>query len=309
MAYRTGSVNSYEELRGVLISACTAAGWSLQDGILVKGAAFVRPYVSIGNNYKGAGLSLEGGSGRNGGAITGSSDKFRPRLGSPGKRMPPPNWPCVYHIFCHNAPDEVYVIIRHDVNAYYWFAFGVSQIPGIDGTGLWMVATTAEIYANFDGGGTVYMDEESGNPDSYSVSGYVSGPWWADNAAGIGRVTAAIMLGTWVPSGRLISGMANAIEPLVPLVKHSPSAWNAESVLLPIRVHQGVAEDKNRVVLEHAHARFLRLNNLEPEQILTIGTERWKAFPFYRKNTISPNDAKNKDHSGTFGWAIRYDGP
>ncbi len=309
MAYRTGSVNSYEELRGVLISACTAAGWSLQDGILVKGAAFIRPYVSIDSYPNGAGLSLEGGSGRNGGTITGSSDKFRPRLGSPTAKMPNPNWPCAYHIFCHSNPDEVYVILRHDVDAYYWLTFGISQMPGIDGAGLWMSATTAGQKSPASTVGGCYMDETGGNPDAISLGGFTSGPWWSTMSTGLNRVTAAIMLDVWVPCGRLVSQGANAIEPLVPLVAHSPSSWNAESVLLPIRVHQGVAESKHRVVLEHAHARYLRLNNLEPEQVLTIGTERWKVFPFYRKNTISPNSVSGALHTGTFGWAIRYDGP
>lgn len=308
MAYITGSVNSYDELLNILTSACIAAGWSLQDGILVKGAALVRPYASVASYGKGAGLSLEGGSGRNGSILTGSSDKFRPRLGSPSLDFPEPNWPCVYHVFCHNSPDEVYAILRHDVDAYYWLSFGISDVPGIGGTGLWMIAISGLAKGTMIGGG-VNMSETSGNPDVVNTYGSTSGPWWGTNQIPLSRSIGAILLEAWIGCGGISYGYVNAVEPLAPLVAHSHSSWNAESVLLPIRVHRGVAERKNLIVLEHRHARYLRIGNLEPEQVITIGVERWKVFPFYRKNTQSPNVVNRANHSGTFGWAIRYDGP
>ena len=68
-------------------------------------------------------------------------------------------------------------------------------------------------------------------------------------------------------------------------------------------------ENKVRLVLEVRNARYMRIGNNDPEQVITLGPDRWKVFPFLRKNASVPDGGSVIDHSGTFGWAIRYDGP
>jgi hypothetical protein len=86
-------------------------------------------------------------------------------------------------------------------------------------------------------------------------------------------------------------------------------------VLLPLRAWKERTPYKSSLVADLANARLLRIDNITPGDILTIGTDKWKAYPWYRKN-VSARDgsgnqgsAYNINHTGTFGWAIRYEGP
>ena len=69
------------------------------------------------------------------------------------------------------------------------------------------------------------------------------------------------------------------------------------------------ASNKVSILAKIENARYLRIDNLQPEQILTFGAEKWMVFPFHKKNSSVRDGGTSIDHSGTFGWAIRYDGP
>lgn len=100
--------------------------------------------------------------------------------------------------------------------------------------------------------------------------------------------------------------------PAAPHLSRSPSAWNQESPLLPIQCTLVRASSKVSLVADIRNARYLRVDNHSPEQIIELGPDRWKIYPFYRKNTSARDGSVapvGTDHTGTFGWAIRYDGP
>ncbi len=63
------------------------------------------------------------------------------------------------------------------------------------------------------------------------------------------------------------------------------------------------------VHLQFENAKFIRINNYEPEQLIVLGNDKWMVFPFYKKNSESLGGTGISDHTGTFGWVIRYDGP
>ena len=96
---------------------------------------------------------------------------------------------------------------------------------------------------------------------------------------------------------------------LVPLISRSPSNWSNEAILLPIEPVLTRSPNKASILAKIENARYLRIENLEPEQVLTLGNDKWMVFPFHKKNSSVPNGGSTIDHSGTFGWAIRYDGP
>ena len=100
----------------------------------------------------------------------------------------------------------------------------------------------------------------------------------------------------------------HAIGSAAPHIERSPSAWNGESPLLPIQAYVWRASAKCSLVVDMRHARYLRIDNYEPGQIITLGGDSWKVYPFYRKASSARNGGIGIDHTGTFGWAIRYDG-
>ena len=82
-------------------------------------------------------------------------------------------------------------------------------------------------------------------------------------------------------------------------------------MLLPLRCYKERPSYKSSLIADLANARLVRINNLAPGDIVTLGAEKWKTFPWYRKDLSYPNGGVtgNYNHSGTFGWAIRYQGP
>lgn len=298
MAYFTGSINSYNELLTALVNACTANGWAWTSGILSKGRAFVKPSVSSAN---GIGLRIEGGTGQSVTNLLNPSPQAA-RLGPQSASFwPAVAWPAQYHIHLGSSPDEVYVVLNTNVTDFYWLAFGLSTVP-MAGTGLWMAASAPRI----DGG--VYgasFSETSGSQSSYYGCPLLFWSSASYDANGNPMAIQSAANGAW-PMHTSVG-----IASLRPLIERYELTWNKAAVLLPAREYIAAPENKRQLLIDAAHARLVRLGSLEPGQILQLGADRWRVYPFLRKNTASPNSGTSNAmaHSGTFGWALRYDGP
>lgn len=317
MAYYTGSVNNYSDLLSALTSACVAEGWAWDGTILSKGSAFVRPYVSASaTTTEGPGLIVEGGTGSSGGVLSGAS-AARPRLGRPGSagEWAALVWPATYHVMVHANPDEVYLVLSFGVDYHYWLSFGLSDQSELPGSGLWLSASSRRGYGTDPSGGATICATNGGVAHS-SVSAYGSTAFFWETDSSQGATHWPHTLHTGLDSGSWFGGVQgasvgalNAIYPAAPHIGQSPNVWNNEAILIPIKIHQWRASSKCSLVCQVRHARYVRVNNYEPGQIITLGPDRWIIFPFYRKNSAVPAGGIALDHSGTFGWAIRYDGP
>ena len=312
MAYYTGSVSNYTELLNVLVNSCVAEGWAWADGILSKGAIFVRPFArevfdsSSGQRY-GAGLIIEGGTGKQGVSLVNPSI-VKPRLGSSGldtTLAPQVLWPAQYNL--HIFDTEVFLILKFNVEYYYRLAFGISNIQD---TGMWLSGyapewteiTVGVQWNGFD------MTHDGG---ASTGLGRVTAPFWRSVRSTAAYLNADVVLfqGSW--QGNVANSTSEgfifshkALSPLFSL----KNQWNSEVVLLPFKCYLQRASGKVSMLLDLAYARLLRIDNFEPEQIITLGNVKWKIYPFLRKN-IQVADTGSGTHSGTFGWAIRYDGP
>lgn len=315
MAYYTGSVNSYADLLNALLTACVDEGYTLTDDILSKGSLFVRPYASAQNNgTENPGLVVEGGTGVSAGALVNPSPA-KPRLGRPAITGQGQNsnvtWPAVYHLHIYTNPDEVVLVLNHSVDAYWRIAFGMSDIPGVGGSGLWISGTSGR------GGPT----QSSGSEGSFamdalgSLNGALSAglPFWQSAPAAANfaeNVIQSDLLGAiWIDSATASLAAATYAHPHI---SRSPSAWNSEAPLLPIQAYVARASAKVSLLLDIRNARYVRLDNYIPGQVITLGSDRWRLYPGVRKNSTERNGGGSTtgiDHSGTFGWAVRYDGP
>lgn len=297
--YYTGSVTSYSDLLTVLVTYCTSHGWSYSGGILSKGAAFLALKLG-GSGNAGEGLMVQGGTGQSGSTLLNPSPNHA-RIGRPstGTVWDVVGWPATYHIHIGTDTNEVYVLLNTNITTYYYLAFGVSNHPGLTGTGLWLTGNVGE----YPGGSGVQISHLGGTMDN---SRSCCGPFWAATPTAWQYLSETMHIepGVWSnsTSGQQIAG----IEMLSPLVGLSPNNWNGESVLLPMRVFRRMGSNKYGLLADIVHARYVRLNNLEPGQIVTLGHEQWKVYPFYKKNSAAPDGGSNINHTGTFGWAIRY---
>lgn len=327
MAFVTGTAASYAALKTAVETACVAAGWTLADDILSKGSAFVQLRVATpsttGSTQQGTGLAAFPGTGKSGTTLLGTVS-YAPRLG-PLTHPAATNYfkqialPFDYFIFTFTAPDEVYVIARW-VNYYTRLCFGVSKPPGAGGNGLWVDASVygREGYGSTSGGYNSAIIGAASGSASYTGMGdptypCITGMWQNTRGHWFGTSYSPSLINTsegWMVGGPLnYAGQCNAISAIDPLVSVLQSGSFADPPLLPIRVHQCISATENRVVLEVENARYFRLKNHDPEAIIQRGGSQWMVFPWLRKDGTVAGDVDGATHSGTFGWAIRYEGP
>lgn len=303
MAYYNGVVTSYQELLDVLVAACVTEGWTWADSILNKGAAYLKLSNQTGNF---PGVVAQGGTGKSSAALVNPSAAM-PRLGRPVYLGQGQNsnvtWPAQYYIHIFDNPDEVYLVLHHSVDAFWKLAFGLSDL---DGSGLWITGTA----------GSQGPTQSSAAQGSFGASLTGGGgtlstgiPFWqAASGSTIYTENTLFRDGSWLLSGSTF----HAVLAIAPLFARLPNSWNQESILIPILAYESVASSKISLRLQLNNARYIRVDNYEPNQILILGNEKWKVYPGVRKNITDRNGGNVSigfDHSGTFGIAIRYDGP
>lgn len=298
MPYATGTVNDYASLLQAITDTCTANGWTLQGEVLVKGGCYTHLFLNGTSDE----LHIRGGTG-----VDASNNLTGP--GYQDYRLARLVFPVVYQIHVHTAPDEVYVIAKCDADAYPWLAFGQSPVDGMAAYGQWAGATfntsqglpgTSGFAVSVAPGGKPFQHNDAWQQGAPFWSGYIYASYTARNSTDMNHGLDGV--DTWTPA-------ASALAPQLPMVARQPNTWNGEAILLPIEPTINRASNKIARIGSIGHARFVRIDNLLPEDIVTIGSDQWKVYPFLRRNTSVRDGAADADHSGTMGWAIRYDGP
>lgn len=294
MAYYTGTANDMTALRQALIDACVLEGWSWDGGseVLSKAAMFLR--LQIVSGY----LTLLGRTGATSGDAPNEA-----RIGTFASTAV--TFPLTYEIFAFAG--EVYMVVNYSVDLYQWCAFGQSTVQGISGSGMWVgasLATTApaglQLSPTAGAQGSNYAAPALFWQTTYTYTEVRS--CWVDSGLD-GQ-------GWWL--GQTLSGVTVGIAATVPLVGLLPNSWNSEAVLLPIRCYKVRPSNKISLIADLEHARYTRVDNYAPGEVITIGADRWKVYPWYRKNTAARDGGATTGinaHSGTLGWAIRYEGP
>lgn len=291
MAYYSGVANDMAAIRQALIDACVGEGWvwNASQSVLSRDKLFVKI------THSSTRLDFLGRSSLTAGDMP--SPVGIAQLGSGGSLVPL-SWPMSFEIFIF--VNEVFLLVNYGVEYYQFAAFGGSTVGNLIGTGLWVTASAKK---------TPSMVSIAAFGRVRSAGYSVPAPFLRAGA-GIGDsesfIHTGLVDGIWGASTGLV---ASTIPALVPLFGISPNSWNTEAVLLPIRVFQSRAERKVSLVADIKNARYMRIDNYDPQQVILIGSERWKVYPFYSKNTASRDGGTGITHSGTLGWAIRYDGP
>ncbi|MHB1283046.1 MAG: hypothetical protein ACYCZI_04115 [Metallibacterium scheffleri] len=296
-AYVTGTANSYADLLAALQTACTANGYTLTGNVLSKGTLFIEAKVV------GSTLQIQGGSGQAAGVLSGRSNAQPSLIGltittaSPTVNHPIV-FPVTYDIHINTAPDEVYLWINYEATCYQYLAFGQSDQPGLVGTGNWYYGTAG---TNTNGSSWDFRTIGGGvtNGSNFNCGLFDALQNYFVGVGGIDHQLDAA--GNW-------SGYYSASDRW-PVQQNSPSAWNGESVLSPIIVYAARPSSLFSQVLQTRHLRWVMLDNLTDGQIVTLGPDRWKMYPLWRRSsrTLIPTPAGQG--TGTLGYAVRYNGP
>ena len=319
MAYYTGNVNNYDDLLGAIVTACQALGWTWADSILSKGSAFVKLTVSTVSQETagsvGSGILMQGGTGQTGATLI-NPTSCQPRLGRPcpnADYFAAVTWPATYHIHIFNNPDEVFVVLNFDTQYHYWLAFGVSDVSGLPGTGQWIAAVSPMQAYSTSWGDGISITPTTGQTAGSSSGTVCTGFFWADyrgnNANQLADTIHSNFDGLgWQGYARQGSANSfNAVAAATPHIGMTPSAWNQDAPLIPIHGYVWRSEYKCSLAVQIRGARYIRVDNYEPGDIITLGTDKWKVYPFYLKNASVRDGGSRINHTGTFGWALRYD--
>lgn len=303
MAYYSGQVSSYQELKDVLMNACIQHGWNQNDQILNKDSMFFKFRVSNVNGYPdGIGLLVKGG--------TSSSNFSSPevRLGSIGSSTDAPYptkvaFPVDYRI--HIFENEVFLIIKYNLDKFMHVAFGYDPVTHA----IFLSASTRQYTASFD---SFYLTS-SGGGSQYNEYAAGGGFFWDSANMGWNNTKNTVLFdGDWSANGGVFQsqvGFVSAMPSYSVLINRQPSNWSNEAVLLPINIYKTELSKKVKHIAFVENARYTRLDYYDPEQIIELGNVRWKIYPFHFKNINARNGGDGINHSGTLGWAIRYDGP
>lgn len=323
MAYLIGTANSLQDLKLALEANLESNGWEWEGTSLRKRGLHVGLEI-IGNGVS-TGSRLHITVGNNAQDIAPVKPWIGPYLGLTGKPSSW-EWPVTYHLHISDSPLEVYLMVSYG-DFFQMLSFGQSPSPGNAGTGNWVhgsvgsdpSTTTAKTYAE-----DAYSLDKTGIICRGNYGYYLSScaPFFKKGTSleigAFGSSMHGIIKGDssvgWInPSSSFdyapnLDGASSA-QTLVPLLDCALNSWNSETVLLPCQVFHRRAGNKVSLVGELRNLRFIRNDYLPDGEVIDLGGERWKVYPFYRRNP-SDRDVKTipRNHSGTFGIAIKYDG-
>lgn len=312
MGYYSGTANSLTALRTALLTHAQADGWALSGNVLSKSGVYFE--ITDDASHMSC-LGCESNAVANPAPCAVKIGTIYQLSGYATRLI---SFPCNYEVF--GFSDELYLIVNYDVDSFQWMAFGKSSVPGLPGQGGWCGASiggAAATYLSNGSGAPIYLALDSisnlaaaGNfgstcamlfSNQYPVGNY-------PDASFNSHVNSGLDGHGWLPSAANTAGQIGALS-IAELLFMQPSGWNTEAALLPIRAWKMRSSYKVSLTVDLAHARHLRIDNLTPGDILTIGADKWKVFPWYRKDLSSRNGGRAVNHTGTFGWAIRYEGP
>lgn len=309
MAYYSGTAASLTALRTALLTHAQADGWTLTGDVLSKAGVYFQ-IKETADNITCLGCASHAVANPAPETVNIGLIYYHPTQGE--RKI---SFPCTYEVF--GFAQELYLIVNYDVAAYQWMAFGKSTVQGMPGQGGWCGASAGSTYA----AGILYSlpAVQSISPSTgglASMSCLCSALFWLTVAPATATRNCWVNHGFdghgWMWGGAI--GYAPiGIRSVVPLISTQPNSWNSESVLLPIMAWKERSGYKSSMVADLLNARHVRIDNFTPGDIITIGPDKWKVFPWYIKNAIyrdgTVGTLTTYDHTGTFGWAIRYEGP
>jgi hypothetical protein len=211
-------------------------------------------------------------------------------------------------------------VLNYNVNQFQYLAFGDVTKFGTWTGGNWFSATMSSqstvLPSMLAGNPELVVDTVIGNQTTeFSYTGRASGGLFVMNDGSVGGAGSSLIhteidAAMWLSTYRGDLPRCETSSVIGPLISRIPNAWNSQAVLLPCHLLITRASNKRSVIGEIGHVRHLRVDNYNPGDIITIGSDRWKVFPWIKKDSSNRNGYRwGAYHSGTFGWAIRYDGP
>jgi len=317
MSYETGVVASSASLFTAIRIFAQANGWTLTGDVLSKNGAYIQltnPSVS----------EIRIGAARNN---TFTAPDLCPRY----SKIFLTTWPAsaVYHLAAFGTPDTLWCTLFYDGNKYVHLGFGSIQKYGVWNGGQWFHGqhtedpTSKDSYccATIDGGVAQYGTSE-GNPFDcalfWGAKDGISSDGDIDNVSKPSYLECDLRGYVWEATiDKRSTNPLNIIytpQILTPTQKKNPNVFNNQTLLTPFELFLLNTDGNYMSIGRVEHLRFVKLTNYNPGDVITIGTQDWKLFPWHIKDPLFP-DGKNRGYTSTtystgfLGVAVKYDGP
>lgn len=317
MAYQTGTFTSPSDLIATIKAFATANGWSSSGDVVYKGTVFTELVVS-GNS-----IAVRGGTGQSAGVITGPSTKSAYCLGDKifvpfGAVQNFFTYPANYFLFMDTSPDSIICVMQSNDGLYFnWLCFGMSVKYATYVGGEYFgasYATTATDYPPAMGPHT--------QADAFNNKKGTMAPLWRTsdvftnhNAGSNFLVRSDLDVAVnWLGENGAATQVAGNSS-VATLLERNPNVWTNQTILLPFWMSIPRPSNLRSIIGLFPPARIVRVTNHEAGDIITLGADKYKVFPFFKKNTSLPDantlyvNYTGVAESGTMGWAIKYDGP
>lgn len=310
MAYYTSTVNSAAALVAQINAHAQADGWSVSGNYIYKAGG---PFVTLTSSDAYVGVR---------GYASAAGAEASPSYGIIGKFTGPSgavpmDWSLTFSSAKYEYfgfANEIYVVVNYMGDKYQYLAFGKSTIPGLPGAGTWYGATHGYNALPTAAIATAMYNTMKHTGSRHAESYIVPALFWGTRISEIADAYAPYRVHHDL-DGLGWGTLRGNDDVLLPKVFAYSPDWNAEHLLYPIQAWAPRTGSKS-LVGDLQHARYARLGNLSPEQVISFGTDKWKVFPWCKKDaTIDPDKSitavasKNEDATGTYGWAIKYEGP
>lgn len=313
MPYQTGTFTSASDLRTTLEAFATTNGWTQSGNLLHKGSVYVEVYDSTNGVSVTAGLGKDGGNNL---TTPASLSRGVYMLTAIGQTM---SFPGTYHLISLANPDSIFLVVNYNVTYWQHLAFGhinkhgtwgggeyasgsfrgtasgaVSGCPAGD-VGRRLTATGAGALGGFgymlSTAPTFSHATQNGSADLYCD---LDGEGWRINTADYSTLGSSRFYASAIASQYL----------------QTINSWNDQTVLAPVIVEASRTGNFVSILGDMPHVRYLRIDNINDGEVISVGSQDWICFPFIRKNPFvidSTNAVYN--HSYYMGWCIKYDGP
>ena len=311
MAYTTGTFSGLTNLKTLIESAAVTAGWTLSSGWLSKGINNVS--ITATSTL----LTITGANSSTGSVEPAGYNFYMGLLAGATVNA--------YHIVTNTNPEMVICVVQHDTNRVQMLMFGnlkkVNDSAYVGGNFFW-----ASNEANCN---TIYTSPYPyyyySDVQDFAVTGGTYGirvcynkPGWAVPFCTKGTLGSNPAMGIHLKINSKIWNidhtLINYTEETHAALSRSPNAYNGQAHLIPMNLHVLMASSLYEYIGYIEYIRFIRIDNYNLGDTITLGSDQWKVFPWCQKDVTNRNGTNNAGlsggsttagTSGTFGFAIK----
>lgn len=309
MAFQSAIVNSAADMRSAIETFAQANGWTLSSGVLSKNGCH-----TLLSNPSASELRIQNAKN---GIFSGNEISVR------YSRIFLTSWPsaATLNMVAFSNPDTIWVTMNFDVVRFMHIGFGNIAKYGTWTGGQWFHAQHTS--RTKDSNVTSSVDGQS-SPNSQNGSSECALFWsptnydswyggYAENTAS--SIECDLRGRIWEPPQ--VSDPSNLHNIQVPTVtavthKKNPNVFNGQTILTPFQLWLKASDGFMQCLGHVGHLRFVKLKNYNPGDLITLGSEKWKLYPWHIHDIGNPdgirNASENLGSTGILGVAVKYDG-